>query len=244
MADYEKGVFLINNSRDCVGQCQNWMPSSYIPILSPMYAPIQSFSMHGGEWTRAPFGRRVKNLNAACFCEMQIVIISVCFRTSVCRMSSREKMNVQDQSKERRSKGLELSEEKESSPGIKYGWSHTHTHTHFEYPFMITHWLEYTCLSFLEGSTLSSPDTESATSTVNPAEKVRHVSMYLKLYCRCCVVYLGLSCFTHLVIPYFLSSLLMFTKCPFHLNVKTNVNHQTSNNESISVKRSVIISLY
>uniref|UniRef100_A0A8C7P5U0 cGMP-dependent protein kinase interacting domain-containing protein n=1 Tax=Oncorhynchus mykiss TaxID=8022 RepID=A0A8C7P5U0_ONCMY len=37
-------------------------------------------------------------------------------RTSVCRMSSREKMNVQDQSKERRSEGLELSEEKESSP--------------------------------------------------------------------------------------------------------------------------------
>uniref|UniRef100_A0A8C8GYW4 Protein phosphatase 1 regulatory subunit n=1 Tax=Oncorhynchus tshawytscha TaxID=74940 RepID=A0A8C8GYW4_ONCTS len=36
-------------------------------------------------------------------------------RTSVCRMSSREKMNVQDQSKER-SEGLELSEEKESSP--------------------------------------------------------------------------------------------------------------------------------
>ncbi|XP_071032768.1 protein phosphatase 1 regulatory subunit 12C-like isoform X2 [Oncorhynchus clarkii lewisi] len=59
-------------------------------------------------------------------------------RTSVCRMSSREKMNVQDQSKERRSEGLELSEEKESSP---------------------------------ESSTLSSPDTESATSTVSPAEK-------------------------------------------------------------------------
>uniref|UniRef100_A0A8C7IL88 Protein phosphatase 1 regulatory subunit n=1 Tax=Oncorhynchus kisutch TaxID=8019 RepID=A0A8C7IL88_ONCKI len=37
-------------------------------------------------------------------------------RTSVCRMSSKEKMNVQDQSKERRSEGLELSEEKESSP--------------------------------------------------------------------------------------------------------------------------------
>ncbi|NP_001133423.1 phosphatase 1 regulatory subunit 12C [Salmo salar] len=59
-------------------------------------------------------------------------------RTSVCRMSSKEKMNVPDQSKERRSEGLELSEEKESSP---------------------------------ESSTLSSPDTESATSTVNPAEK-------------------------------------------------------------------------
>ncbi|XP_029480576.1 protein phosphatase 1 regulatory subunit 12C-like isoform X2 [Oncorhynchus nerka] len=59
-------------------------------------------------------------------------------RTSVCRMSSKEKMNVQDQSKERRSEGLELSEEKESSP---------------------------------ESSTLSSPDTESATSTVSPAEK-------------------------------------------------------------------------
>uniref|UniRef100_A0A673ZPC1 Protein phosphatase 1, regulatory subunit 12C n=1 Tax=Salmo trutta TaxID=8032 RepID=A0A673ZPC1_SALTR len=37
-------------------------------------------------------------------------------RTSVCRMSSKEKMNVPDQSKERRSEGLELSEEKESSP--------------------------------------------------------------------------------------------------------------------------------
>uniref|UniRef100_A0A673ZRC3 Protein phosphatase 1, regulatory subunit 12C n=1 Tax=Salmo trutta TaxID=8032 RepID=A0A673ZRC3_SALTR len=59
-------------------------------------------------------------------------------RTSVCRMSSKEKMNVPDQSKERRSEGLELSEEKESSP---------------------------------ESSTLSSPDTESATSTVSPAEK-------------------------------------------------------------------------
>uniref|UniRef100_UPI0037E775EC protein phosphatase 1 regulatory subunit 12C isoform X2 n=1 Tax=Semicossyphus pulcher TaxID=241346 RepID=UPI0037E775EC len=38
-------------------------------------------------------------------------------RTSVCRMSSKEKMNVQDQSKERGvSGGLELSEEKDSSP--------------------------------------------------------------------------------------------------------------------------------
>ncbi|KAK1885631.1 Protein phosphatase 1 regulatory subunit 12C [Dissostichus eleginoides] len=38
-------------------------------------------------------------------------------RSSVCRMSSKEKMNVQDQSKERGvSGGLELSEEKESSP--------------------------------------------------------------------------------------------------------------------------------
>ncbi|XP_040043376.2 protein phosphatase 1 regulatory subunit 12C isoform X2 [Gasterosteus aculeatus] len=38
-------------------------------------------------------------------------------RSSVCRMSSKEKMNVQDQSKERGvSEGLELSEEKESSP--------------------------------------------------------------------------------------------------------------------------------
>lgn len=36
----------------------------------------------------------------------------------MCRMSSKEKMNVQDQSKERGvSEGLELSEEKESSPG-------------------------------------------------------------------------------------------------------------------------------
>lgn len=40
------------------------------------------------------------------------------FRTSVCRMSSKDKMTVQDQSKERGvSGGLELSEEKESSPG-------------------------------------------------------------------------------------------------------------------------------
>ncbi|KAJ8002032.1 hypothetical protein DPEC_G00175590 [Dallia pectoralis] len=38
-------------------------------------------------------------------------------RSSVCRMSSKEKMNVQDQSKERGvSSGLELSEERESSP--------------------------------------------------------------------------------------------------------------------------------
>ncbi|XP_045073329.1 protein phosphatase 1 regulatory subunit 12C-like isoform X1 [Coregonus clupeaformis] len=59
-------------------------------------------------------------------------------RGAVSRMSSREKMNMLDQSKERRSEGLELSEEKESSP---------------------------------ESSTLSSPDTESATSTVSPAEK-------------------------------------------------------------------------
>lgn len=42
----------------------------------------------------------------------------MCCRSSVCRMSSRDKMNVQDQSKERGvSGGLELSEEKESSPG-------------------------------------------------------------------------------------------------------------------------------
>ncbi|XP_072539541.1 protein phosphatase 1 regulatory subunit 12C [Salminus brasiliensis] len=61
-------------------------------------------------------------------------------RSSVCRMSSRDKISVQDQSKERGvSGGLELSEEKESSP---------------------------------EGSTISSPDTESiTTSTVSPADK-------------------------------------------------------------------------
>ncbi|XP_076584303.1 protein phosphatase 1 regulatory subunit 12C [Chaetodon auriga] len=61
-------------------------------------------------------------------------------RSSVCRMSSKDKMNVQDQSKERGvSGGLELSEEKESSP---------------------------------ESSTVSSPDTESVTtSTVSPADK-------------------------------------------------------------------------
>ncbi|KAM8773252.1 protein phosphatase 1 regulatory subunit 12C isoform 1-T1 [Acanthopagrus schlegelii] len=61
-------------------------------------------------------------------------------RSSVCRMSSKDKMNVQDQSKERGvSGGLELSEEKESSP---------------------------------ESSTLSSPDTESVTtSTVSSADK-------------------------------------------------------------------------
>lgn len=61
-------------------------------------------------------------------------------RSSVCRMSSREKMSVQDQSKERGiSGGLELNEDRESSP---------------------------------EGSTISSPDTESiTTSTVSPADK-------------------------------------------------------------------------
>ncbi|XP_035381932.1 protein phosphatase 1 regulatory subunit 12C isoform X1 [Electrophorus electricus] len=61
-------------------------------------------------------------------------------RSSVCRMSSREKMSVQDQSKERGvSGGLELNEERESSP---------------------------------ESSTMSSPDTESVTtSTVIPPEK-------------------------------------------------------------------------
>ncbi|KAM7418448.1 hypothetical protein PAMA_015865 [Pampus argenteus] len=62
-------------------------------------------------------------------------------RSSVCRMSSKDKMNVQDQSKERGvSGGLELSEEKESSP---------------------------------ESSTVSSPDTESVTtSTISPADKM------------------------------------------------------------------------
>uniref|UniRef100_A0A667XR96 Protein phosphatase 1, regulatory subunit 12C n=1 Tax=Myripristis murdjan TaxID=586833 RepID=A0A667XR96_9TELE len=61
-------------------------------------------------------------------------------RSSVCRMSSKDKMNVQDQSKERGvSGGLELSEERESSP---------------------------------ESSTVSSPDSESVTtSTVSPADK-------------------------------------------------------------------------
>ncbi|CAI5679051.1 protein phosphatase 1 regulatory subunit 12C isoform X1 [Oreochromis niloticus] len=60
-------------------------------------------------------------------------------RSSVCRMSSREKMTLQDQSKERGiSGGLDLSEEKENSP---------------------------------ESSTVSSPDTESATSAVTPADK-------------------------------------------------------------------------
>ncbi|XP_041837884.1 protein phosphatase 1 regulatory subunit 12C isoform X2 [Melanotaenia boesemani] len=61
-------------------------------------------------------------------------------RSSVCRMSSKDKMNVQDQSKERGVSGdLELSEDKESSP---------------------------------ESSTVSSPDSESVTtSAVSPADK-------------------------------------------------------------------------
>ncbi|KAM3864686.1 protein phosphatase 1 regulatory subunit 12C [Diretmus argenteus] len=62
-------------------------------------------------------------------------------RSSVCRMSSRDKMNVQDQSKERGvSGGLELSEERESSP---------------------------------ESSTVSSPDSESVTTSADktPEEK-------------------------------------------------------------------------
>ncbi|XP_041959013.1 protein phosphatase 1 regulatory subunit 12C [Alosa sapidissima] len=61
-------------------------------------------------------------------------------RTSVCRMSSRDKINVQDLSKERGiSGGLDMNEERESSP---------------------------------ESSTVSSPDSESiTTSTTSPAEK-------------------------------------------------------------------------
>ncbi|KAJ0050834.1 hypothetical protein NL108_008180 [Boleophthalmus pectinirostris] len=60
-------------------------------------------------------------------------------RSSVCRMSSKDKMNVQDQSKERGVSGDEFSEEKESSP---------------------------------ESSAVSSPDTESmTTSTISPADK-------------------------------------------------------------------------
>nr|XP_020449795.1 protein phosphatase 1 regulatory subunit 12C isoform X2 [Monopterus albus] len=61
-------------------------------------------------------------------------------RSSVCRMSSKDKMNVQDQSKEKGVSGdLELNEEKDSSP---------------------------------ESSTVSSPDTESVTtSTASPADK-------------------------------------------------------------------------
>ncbi|XP_051241542.1 protein phosphatase 1 regulatory subunit 12C isoform X2 [Dicentrarchus labrax] len=68
-------------------------------------------------------------------------------RSSVCRMSSKDKMNVQDQSKERGvSGGLELSEEKESSPDVGS--------------------------VFPESSTVSSPDTESVTtSTISPADK-------------------------------------------------------------------------
>ncbi|XP_015231357.1 PREDICTED: protein phosphatase 1 regulatory subunit 12C isoform X2 [Cyprinodon variegatus] len=58
-------------------------------------------------------------------------------RTSVCRMSSKDKINVQDLSKERGVSDLDMSEEKES-----------------------------------ESSTVSSPDTESGTtSTISPAEK-------------------------------------------------------------------------
>uniref|UniRef100_A0A3Q3LDZ1 Protein phosphatase 1, regulatory subunit 12C n=1 Tax=Mastacembelus armatus TaxID=205130 RepID=A0A3Q3LDZ1_9TELE len=61
-------------------------------------------------------------------------------RSSVCRMSSKDKMNVQDQSKERGVTGeLELSEEKDSSP---------------------------------ESSIVSSPDTESVTTSIaSPADK-------------------------------------------------------------------------
>lgn len=91
-------------------------------------------------------------------------------------MSSKDKMNVQDQSKERGvSGGLELSEEKDSSPGkpaaLLTVWPEV----------LHTLWMHIIVLIpkdagslFSESSTVSSPDTESVTtSTISPADKVQ-----------------------------------------------------------------------
>lgn len=91
-------------------------------------------------------------------------------------MSSKDKMNVQDQSKERGISGdVELSEEKESSPGK------THTVWQFDHecygPICETVLIpKDSCSRFTESSTVSSPDTESVTtSTVSPADKVKDI---------------------------------------------------------------------
>lgn len=279
MADYEKGIFLVDNSRDCVGQCQNWMRSSnefhgYIPIIisSHVWTNPKLFNARRGV-NESTLWEKGKESECSLFLwNADYNHLCVCVSGPRCAgWAVRKRWTCQTSLKRGGLKGWSSARRKRAA--LVYNMAGlTHTHTYLLSWRMKTYWSTCShfkmlwssgmaimstqswiptdqstppvCLSVLESSTLSSPDTESATSTVNPAEKVRHVSMYLKLYCRCCVVYLGLSCFTHLVIPYFLSSLLMFTKCPFHLNVKTNVNHQTSNNESISVKRSVIISLY
>lgn len=85
-------------------------------------------------------------------------------------MSSKDKMNVQDQSKERGvSGGLELNEEKESSPGKPLPPRLLLLFINGNMDFT-----EMTKCSSAESSVVSSPDSESVTtSTVSPADKVR-----------------------------------------------------------------------
>lgn len=86
----------------------------------------------------------------------------------MCRMSSRDKMNVQDQSKER---GVELSEETEGGPG-KPSTPSTLSLLHV----MMSKCILSLCLS--ESGAGSSPDADSGTTpTVGSADKV-HCTQY------------------------------------------------------------------
>lgn len=63
-------------------------------------------------------------------------------RTSVCRMSSRDKMSVQDQSKERGvSGGLEINDVRESSPGLSLSLKDIQEHYHIYIQYM-----KHTCI--------------------------------------------------------------------------------------------------
>ncbi len=68
---------------------------------------------------------------------------SLSLRSSVCRMSSRDKINVQDQSKERGvSGGLGLNDESESSPGLSLSLSLSLSYTA---AFKIFTYMKHTC---------------------------------------------------------------------------------------------------
>lgn len=63
---------------------------------------------------------------------------SLSLRSSVCRMSSRDKINVQDQSKERGvSGGLGLNDERESSPGLSIFLSLIQQHSKYSHTWNI-----------------------------------------------------------------------------------------------------------
>lgn len=103
---------------------------------------------------------------------------SLSLRSSVCRMSSRDKINVQDQSKERGvSGGLGLNDESESSPGLSLSLSYSsiqNIHIHETYLYKSTVCLMmFVLFSVLESSTVSTPE------SIVPSSGVRHTLLCL-----------------------------------------------------------------
>ncbi len=109
--------------------------------------------------------------------------IFLSLRSSVCRMSSRDKINVQDQSKERGvSGGLGLNDERESSPGFSLSLSLALAlslqHSKYSHIWNVLYkstvcLMVFVLFSVLESSTVSTPE------NIVPSSGVRHTVFFL-----------------------------------------------------------------